>query len=187
MTATFLERVEGIRFVYRIVIFCGTLVLLSGLFAWLVLWPRIEKIQAFNTEIRSLETQIQQAQIQTRNLPKLEAELARINAQFQQALLLLPDEKDIPGLLREVTQLGLDSNLQFRLFSLGQERPQDFYYVIPVSIEVSGQYHDVLTFFDKIGHMNRIVNVSNVSMKPVKSLSTTLLTTCTITTYRFKG
>jgi len=56
-----------------------------------------------------------------------------------------------------------------------------------VSIQVTGNYHDVAVFFDKVGRMKRIVNIINVSMQPEKSLSTMLNTKCTAITYRFKG
>ena len=58
---------------------------------------------------------------------------------------------------------------------------------IPVSMEVRGQYLNVLDFFDRVGRMDRIVNILNISMKPDKPLSTELLTRCTAITYRFKG
>ncbi len=58
---------------------------------------------------------------------------------------------------------------------------------IPVSIEVSGTYHNVAIFFDKVGQMERIVNILNVSMTPQKDRSTTLTTKCDAVTYRFKG
>ncbi|MEE9610799.1 MAG: type 4a pilus biogenesis protein PilO, partial [Desulfatiglandales bacterium] len=104
-----------------------------------------------------------------------------------QALRLLPNKKEIPRLLRSVTQLGSDSQLEFRLFSPQKERAQDFIMEIPVSIEVSGTYHNVAAFFDRVGRMERIVNILNVSMKPVKARSTTLITQCDAVTYRFKG
>lgn len=58
---------------------------------------------------------------------------------------------------------------------------------IPVSIEVSGTYHDVALFFDRVGRMERIVNILNVSMKPKQERATTLTTTCDAVTFRFKG
>jgi type IV pilus assembly protein PilO len=89
--------------------------------------------------------------------------------------------------LRKVTELGNESNLDFRFFDPKKEIARDFYVEIPVSIEVRGKYHDVAVFFDKVGHMDRIMNIHNVSMKPVKAQSTTLTTKCDAVTYRFKG
>ena len=110
-----------------------------------------------------------------------------MKTEFQEALTLLPNEAEIPNLLRSITQLGTDSQLEFRLFSPKRERAKDFYQEIPVAIEVSGNYHNVALFFDKVAKMDRIVNILDVSMKPVKERSTTLITTCDAVTYSFKG
>jgi type IV pilus assembly protein PilO len=113
--------------------------------------------------------------------------LELVNTQFKEALKLLPNQKEIPSLLKKVTQLGDDSELDFRLFRPRREIPKEFYVEIPVAIEIRGSYHNVAIFFDKIGHMERIMNILNVSMKPVAGGSTTLITTCDAVTYRFKG
>ena len=89
--------------------------------------------------------------------------------------------------MRKITELGNESRLDFRVFIPRNERPREFYVEIPVSIEVRGTYHDVAVFFDRVGHMERIMNIQNVSMKPERERSTTLVTTCDATTYRFKG
>jgi len=125
--------------------------------------------------------------VRAKSLKKFEAEYAEVDAQFQEALKLLPNTKEIPSLLKSITQLGTDSNLEFMFFSPQRERAQDFFMEIPVSIEVSGTYHNVAIFFDKVGQMERIVNILNVSMTPQKERSTTLTTRCDAVTYRFKG
>ena len=145
------------------------------------------QIKNINNEIADLDREITKAKITAKKLPEMEAEEARVDAQFAEALRLLPNKKEIPSLLRNVTQLGSDSNLVFKLFQPKKETPQAFYYRLPVAMEVSGSYHDVATFFNKVGNMERIVNILNVSMKPVKPHSTKLVTTCQAVTYRFKA
>ncbi len=125
--------------------------------------------------------------MRARALKKFEAEYAEVDAQFQEALRLLPNTKEIPSLLKSITQLGTDSQLEFLLFSPQKERAQDFFMEIPVSIEVSGTYHNVAIFFDKVGQMERIVNILNVSMTPQKERSTIVTARFDAVTYRFKG
>ncbi len=148
--------------------------------------PQSEEITRLNKEIAGLEKQINQAKIKARTLKKFEAEQVEVEAQFREALTLLPNKREIPTLLRSITQLGSDANLEFRLFSPKKEKTRDFYIEIPVSMEVSGTYHDVATFFDKVGRMKRIVNILDITMKPVKARSTNLTTKCDAVTYRFK-
>ncbi|MBW2015526.1 MAG: type 4a pilus biogenesis protein PilO [Deltaproteobacteria bacterium] len=182
-----IEKIGNIKMPIRVGIFLGTLVLLTGAFLMLFYFPMKEDIKKGEQEIRSLENKLRKTLIKAKKIKEFEAEFARAEARFQEALRLLPKEKEIPSLLKTITQLGSDSRLQFRLFSPRKETSKGFYMEIPVSIEVSGSYHDVAVFFDKVGRMDRIVNILNVSMKPVKKLSTTLLTTCDAVTYRFTG
>ncbi|MFZ0450001.1 MAG: type 4a pilus biogenesis protein PilO [Desulfatiglandaceae bacterium] len=183
----FFEKIEQMKMAYRVLILVGTIVFLGGLFIWLVVLPKTGEIAKTKKEINALNQQLVQARIRARNLKKFEAEQAEVTAQFQEALKLLPNEREIPSLLRTITQLGTDSQLKFLLFSPKKERVKNFYIEIPVAIKVSGTYHNVASFFDKVGRMERIVNILDVSMKPNKPLSTTLITTCNAMTYRFKG
>ncbi len=186
-TGALFEKVEKIKMPIRIAILLGTLVLLAGLFVYFVYLPKTDEIAKTRQEIASLQQKLNQAVVRARALKKFEAEYAEVDAQFQEALKLLPNTKEIPSLLKSITQLGTDSNLEFLLFSPQREKAQDFFMEIPVSIEVSGTYHNVAVFFDKVGQMERIVNILNVSMTPQKERSTTLTTRCDAVTYRFKG
>jgi len=185
-TALF-EQVEKIKMPFRVLIFAGTIVLLAALFIYFLYMPKADQIKRTNREIATLKQRLNKARIRAKNLKKFEQEFAQVDAQFMEALKLLPNEKEIPKLLRNITQLGSDSALEFRVFIPKKERAGDFYMEIPVSLEVSGTYHNVAVFFDKVGQMERIVNILNVSMKPVKPRSTKLVTTCDAVTYRFKG
>ena len=181
------EKIEKIKMPIRIVILVGTLALLGGLFAWQVYIPKTKDIAKTKQEIVSLTKELNKAIRAEKQAEKFRARKAEVTAQFKAALRLLPNKKEIPSLLRNITQLGTDSRLEFRLFSPQGEKSKGFYMEIPVSIEVSGNYHDVAVFFDRVGGMDRIVNILNVSMKPVGARSTQLTTTCTAVTYRFKG
>jgi type IV pilus assembly protein PilO len=184
---SFFEKIEKIKMPIRVLILAGTLVLLGGAFYFLVYQPKTDEIRRAKDEVSGLKIKVMKAKRDSSRLPEVEAREAVVNAQFKQALKLLPNEKEVPTLLRNITKLGADSNLEFRQFIPRKESPEHFYYRLPVSIEVSGNYHDVATFFDKVGRMERIVNILNVSMRPLKSRSTMLITNCEAVTYRFKG
>lgn len=184
---SFTEKVEKINMPYRIAILAGTIILFVALFVWFIYLPKSEQIDKARQDIRNLETKLNQAKMKAKALEKFEEEFAEVEVQFAEALSLLPNTKEIPSLLKTLTQLGTDSHLEFLLFNPQRERPKDFYMEIPVAIQVSGSYHNVAIFFDKVGRMDRIVNILNVDMKPVKDRSTTLTTKCDAVTYRFKG
>ena len=183
----FLEKIEKIKLPIRILILVGTVAIASFLFIYFAYSPTVAETKKTKKEINDLNQKLTKAKIRSKDLKKLNAQKAQIDIQFQEALKLLPDKKEIPDLLRKITQLGTDSNLDFRIFIPQRERKRTLFYEIPVSIEVRGNYHNVAIFFDKVGHMERIMNIINVSMNPVKSRSTMLVTKCTAVTYRIVG
>jgi len=183
----FLEKVGKLGKTQRILIFAGSVILLAGGFIFLFYLPKTTEITMVKKEISKLENKLLVAKKEAKNEAKFEAAFNEATAQLKAALKLLPDKREIPSLLRNISNLGKDSRLEFPLFSPQGEKAQDFYMEIPVSIVLSGKYNDVATFFDKVGSMARIVNIHGISMRPDKSMSTTLITKCTATTYRFKS
>lgn len=184
---TFFEKIERIKKSYRILVFLLTIFVLAALFVYFVYLPKTGEISNITDDISHLKQRLVVAKKRAKNLAKFEEEQARVDARFREALKLLPNEREIPSLLGTVSQLGRESDLEFQLFSPQKENSQDFYIEIPVAIEVNGNYHNVATFFSKVGRMERIVNILDVSMKPEKELSTDLKTRCTAVTYRFKS
>lgn len=185
--ASIFDKVGKIKMSQRIMILVGTLVLLAGGYLSLVYLPKTATISRTDQDISDLRRRIAVAKRKARDLKKFQAEERDVNAQFKEALKLLPNKKEIPTLLRSITELGKDSKLEFPLFSPQGERAQDFYTEIPVNIVLSGRYNDIASFFDKVGHMDRIVNILDISMRPKEELSTTLIAKCTAVTYRFKA
>jgi len=184
---TLFEKAGKIKQTHRILIFVGTILLFGGSFYALDYMPKTEEIFTAQESVDRLEQQLRTVKIRARSLKKFREEYAKVKIKFQEALKLLPDKREIPNLLKGISQQGLDAKLEFRLFSPQPEKAKDFYMEIPVSMEVRGEYIHVLDFFDRVGRMDRIVNILNISMKPDKPLSTQLLTRCTAITYRFKG
>ena len=183
----FFEKIEKIKMPIRLAILFGTVILFLAVFTYFVYLPKTKEIKETTEEIATLERQLARAKIKTKDYKSLQEKKKAIDQQLKEALRLLPNSKEIPNLLRKVTELGNESNLAFQFFDPKNEVVKDFYVEIPVAIEVRGSYHNVAIFFDKVGHMDRIMNIHNVSMTPEKAQSTTLITKCDAVTYRFKG
>ena len=182
----FIEKIEKIKMVYRIIIFSVTVLAIASLLYFGIYSPLQTKIAKNRKQIKALDVKILDAKKRERQLAKFEAEQAKAEEELVRQLKLLPNESEIPNLLRNITSLGIDSGLEFVLFSPKKEEAKDFFYRIPVSIQVIGKYHDVATFFYKVGQMDRIVNIQNVIMSPQSALSTTLNTSCNAVTFKFK-
>jgi len=184
---TVFEKAGKIKRKQRLLISFGTIIVFGGVFYALDYMPKTEEIVSAKQDVENLEQRLRTVKIRSKNLKKFKEEHARVEAEFHVALKLLPDKREIPDLLTSISQMGTDSKLEFRLFSPQPENSKDFYMEIPVALEVRGDYRNVTLFFDRIGRMDRIVNILNIAMSPEKPLSTSLITKCTAITYRFKG
>ncbi|MEJ2689119.1 MAG: type 4a pilus biogenesis protein PilO [Deltaproteobacteria bacterium] len=157
------------------------------LFYLLVYSPNTEKIQKLQHNETALKTELASLKHQAENLAKFEQEKKLAEEQFAAISILLPDKKEIPSLLTNISGLGTSSGLDFLSFKPGGERPKEFYAEIPVSIQVHGQYHNVGHFLDQISKLHRIVTVSNIKMgSPSRQKDEMLLNTSfNLVTYRF--
>jgi len=122
-----------------------------------------------------------------RNKPILLLEVKKVEQEFEQAALMLPVEKEIPQLLKDISALGRNAGLDFLTFAPRPEVPRDYFNEIPVDITIRGPYHSVGFFFDQVSKLDRIVSVSNVKMSaPTKVQGEMLLNSnCQLVTYRF--
>ena len=180
------KKAEKIKRPHRLLIFFGVIAFLGGGFTYLIYIPKAEAISQKETEIAALEDKIRIGKIRAKSLPALKAKKAEIDEKLLAALELLPDAREIPSLLKGITEQGIEAGLEFKLFVPELEAEKDFYVEIPVNIEVEGNYRNVADFFYKVSKMKRIVNIINVSMRPKENLSETLITRCNAITYRFK-
>ena len=150
--------------------------------------------QSKNTEIANLviqrdklQEEIQNLWEKERNKPQLVAQVAEVEREFEIAAQMLPKEKEIPKLLKDISALGTNAGLDFLTFVPRQDTPKDFYSEIPVDITVRGPYHSMGFFLDQVSKLDRIVSVSNITLSnPQKKQGEMLLNSkCQLVTYIF--
>ena len=125
---------------------------------------RRAKIQALEAEHEKLSAELEKARRIVGNLARLEAEYERLHEQWLSAQELLPEEQEMPDLLRKVTTAGVRSGVEFALFQPQAPAPRDFYSEHPVKVQIRGGYHQVGIFFSRLANMPRIVNVSRLQL-----------------------
>lgn len=177
------EKLEGLTSLQRVLIFSATFLVLSGVFYFFKYKPDTQHIRSLKSSITRQEKRLSELKRASAQVEVLEKELAESESEFVHLLTLLPDQKEIPGLLDSVSQLGAQVGLENILFQPQPEQPHEFYAVIPVRLDLLGTYHELGVFFDKISKLNRILKVENVSISRRKDSS--LQVGCTIVTYRF--
>ena len=150
--------------------------------------PVMAEVKTLEPELTALKQELSAKQAIVAERPKYEAELEQTRHELVLALKQLPDKSEIPSLLETISSLGKSSGLDFILFKPRPEVTKNFYAEIPVDIKVQGNYRDVVTFFDRVSKMPRIVNMSEISMTAPKREPdgrTSVTTTCMATTYKF--
>ena len=102
------------------------------------------------------------------NLPAYRKQLDDIEKQFGALLKQLPGRAEMDALLIDINQAGLGRGLQFELFRPGTESVRDFYAELPITIKVTGNYHDIGAFASDIGKLSRIVTLNNIALGGAK-------------------
>ena len=134
-----------------------------------------------------LQKEIQDLREKERNKPKLMAQVADIEEEFDTAAQMLPRQKEIPKLLKDISALGRNAGLDFLTFVPRPDIPKDFYSEVPVDISVRGPYHSMGFFLDQVSKLDRIVSVSNITLSnPSRVQGEMLLNSkCQLVTYIF--
>ena len=163
----------------------GALIVVAYVF-WFYL-PRSQEVAEMQHTIQALEAERAQLRKILANRKHIEAESRAVEAAFNQAQAQLPEQKEIPELLRQVSRLGQDSGLEVLLFRQQPEQLHDLYTEVPVQMSVRGGYHDIALFFDQVRRLDRIVNVADVSLQEPRLAGNQMAVDASFsaTTYRF--
>lgn len=161
-------------------------------------------------KLTAMESQIATKEKVAAQIGKYKKEVEQLNAAFKTALLKLPNEREIPGLLAAVVGAGKEAGVNFLLFEpkplappppaappakaeqkgapAKPAEPPKFYEDIPITVKLVGSFHNTVSFLAKVAQLSRIVNVEDIAIaeaKPAKGKTMTVTTSCTMKTYMF--
>ncbi|WP_417532904.1 type 4a pilus biogenesis protein PilO [Marinobacterium stanieri] len=128
-----------------------------------------DKHEALQQEIakeKDLKNEYQRKAFQVASLDALRKQMADVEERFAELLKQLPTDKEVPGLLEDITEIGQDAGLVFNLIALQPERKQQFYVELPIRIQVRGTYHQMGEFVSGVAAIRRIVTLHNFSLNP---------------------
>jgi len=160
-------------------------------FFYLSVWSDLDKkIVELESNRERLQKQYEEQKAVADNLPVFQENTRKLEEDLASALKLLPRDKEIPSLLRDIYTLGRKSGVEFKSFEPQRESSKQLYAEIPVKMVIIGTYHEIAVFFDRIGKMSRIVNVSNLDIaiqKQEGDAEPKLTINCIATTFMFLG
>lgn len=183
----YFEKIAKLTKVQRILICVVAFILLIGPFVYFSFIPKHQEIKDLRAKLEDLERQLIVAKQKASELPKVRKQIDEAKIEFNVAKKALPETEEIPALITSISYAGQDAGLEFVLFQPDKERAKGFYAEIPVSINVTGSYHNLVSFFDKVSRLARIVNIKNIRITVAKGKKgeEILQTACTAVTYRF--
>ena len=159
------------------------LVAILGL-AYYFLWAdQLAQIDAECGKTEQLKTTFLDKKKISVNLPTYRKQLDDIEKQFGALLKQLPGKSEMDALLTDINQAGLGRGLQFELFKpAASESVKEFYAELPITIRVTGNYHDIGAFAGDIGKLSRIVTLNDINVGAAKD---GLAMDATAMTYRY--
>jgi type IV pilus assembly protein PilO len=171
----------------KIGILAGGIVLLLALGFFYVYQPSADQISRLTEEANKVREDRNKKQKTAANLPALERDLKEWDTKLKMVIAQLPDSREIPDLLSNISTKAREAGLEIILFRPRAENLKEFYAEIPVDIVVRGGFYSAVSFFDEVGKFNRLVNIDNIDFKNPKVIGDQVgLEISTLaTTYRF--
>jgi type IV pilus assembly protein PilO len=173
----------------KIVIAIFVLIIIAPVIAFYFLHftAKTEEIKGLENKAVKLRKEIAGAKARAAKLDEHLAEMEETQRLFAEASVLLPQKKEIPALLTNISALGTNSGLNMARFSPRPERKKEFYAEIPVSLTIKGPYHNIGTFLYEVSKLDRIVSAINISLGSPKMQRGEMLLSSSINliTYRF--
>jgi type IV pilus assembly protein PilO len=168
----------------RVLIYASAIILLVGSFAYFAYLPKHKEIGKLESEYKKLAEKLDKARNTAKQLDFYRTKMKAAEAQFNIVMKALPEKEEIPALLSGISQAARDAGLDITKFQPNPEIAKEFYAEVPITINVSGNYHNVAMFFDRISNLPRIVTIEAVKLLPDKE-GLKLTASCTAVTYKF--
>jgi type IV pilus assembly protein PilO len=156
-----------------VVVKLSVLLVALGLILFACYWfdwqNQLEQISLERDKEAQLRTTFLDKKKQAIDLPAYRKQLEDIERQFGALLKQLPGKSEMDALLTDINQAGLGRGLQFELFKPAPgETQRDFYAELPITIRVTGNYHDLGAFASDIGKLSRIVTLNDIGLSASK-------------------
>lgn len=152
---------------------------------WFIIQGEVDEYGELQKKEAQLKDTFMQKKALAINLDAYKAQMDEMRQAFGTMLRQLPNSTEVPDLLIDITQAGLGRGLEFVLFKPLGERRIDFYAELPISLQVTGSYHELGEFISDLAALPRIVTIDNINITPVAGKQSMLSMGATAHTYRY--
>lgn len=145
-------------------------VVVCAIIGWLLVWKeQLDQLDQLRQQEATLKDQYRLKIQQAINLEELRRQKEQVNQSVLTLEKQLPSKAEMDALLSDINQAGIGRGLQFELFRPGQVVLKDYYAELPITVRVSGRYHDLGAFTSDIANLPRIVTLNNLNIQTMKT------------------
>ncbi len=155
-------------------------IIVAGAGFYYITLDQLAELEQYEAEEVSLKATFERKQKKAVNLPDYREQLKQIEASLGEMIKQMPTKAEVANLLIDISQTGLASGLEFRLFKPASAIRKDFYSELPIKINVVGRYEEIGLFVSGLASLPRIVTVHDVAISPKGSI---MVMDATIKTY----
>jgi len=166
---------------YALFVILAALIVVALWFVWLS--GADDELQSERAKETKLREEYTTKLVKAVNLETLLKQREQVLQYVNQLEKQLPSKAEMDALLSDINQAGVGRSLQFELFRPGQVAVKDYYAELPITIRVSGRYHDIGSFASDIANLSRIVTLNNLMIVPGKDGALTM--DATAKTFRY--
>lgn len=145
-------------------VFFGLALAACGAFYYFYEMPQRAEMAGRQAQLQTLQADIQKGLAISTKLKSFEQEVNTLEGRLADLRAVLPEEKDAADLLRRMQTVAMQSNLTIKSFKPAPVVTKQLHAEWPINLELDGNYHDLATFFDRVGKFTRIVNISGLSV-----------------------
>ena len=146
-------------------VFLALAVVGVGIFYYYYEMPARADIAKQEKELKSLRADLDKARATAKKLPEFKAQVDNLEHRLSTLRAVLPEEKDAADLLRRLQTVAMQSNLVIMGFKPAPTVTKEVHAEWPINLELEGNYHNLATFFDRLGKFTRIVNITGLEVK----------------------
>jgi len=156
-----------------------------GIFYYYYEMPTRADMTARQTQLGSLRADITKGLTTAKKLPEFRAQVSDLEGRLANLKAILPEEKDAADLLNRMQTVAAQSNMTIKGFKPAPTVTKQLHAEWPIALELEGTYHNLATFFDRVGKFTRIVNISGLDVKGKEKPegNNTITATCVATTF----
>ncbi len=137
---------------------------LAGAGVWFLAKPKYDLNVENQGKLKQMQDEIARLEPQIAREADLDREIASLEQQLESMRKIVPDEKEADRFIRDVQEKAQEAGIIIRRYTSKPVSTREFYAELPFEVELDGRYYQILNFFDRVGRLERIVNITNVQM-----------------------